>query len=77
MLSKMEALKKAHVAISINPLESSIPIVSYQADHYMTPASNTKLLTFLASVESFDSLPVLYYHAVSYTHLTLPTILLV
>ena len=62
MLSKMEALKKAHVAIIITPLKSSKAIVSYQADQYMTPASNTKLLTFLASVESFDSLPVLYYH---------------
>ncbi len=58
----MEALKKAHVAISITPLKSSKAIVSYQADQYMTPASNTKLLTFLASVESFDSLPALYYH---------------
>ena len=62
MLSKMEALKKAHVAIIITPLKSSKAIVSYQADQYMTPASNTKLLTFLASVESFDSLPALYYH---------------
>ena len=62
ILSKIEALNKAHVAISIRSLESSKPIVSYQADHYMTPASNTKLLTFLASLESFDSLPALYYH---------------
>ena len=62
ILSKIEALNKAHVAISIRSLESSKPIVSYQADQYMTPASNTKLLTFLASVESFDSLPALYYH---------------
>jgi len=61
MLSKMEALNKSHVAISISTLESSKPIVSYQEDHYMTPASNIKLLTFLASLESFDSLPALYY----------------
>jgi len=62
MLSKIEALNKAHVAISISSLESSKPIVLYQSDHYMTPASNTKLLTFLASLESFDSIPALYYH---------------
>jgi len=62
MLSKIEALNKAHVAISIAPLKGLKPIVSYQADKYMTPASNTKLLTFLASAESFDSLPALYYH---------------
>ena len=62
ILSKIEALNKAHVAISISNFKGSKPIVSYQADQYMTPASNIKLLTFLASVESFDSLPVLYYH---------------
>ena len=62
MLSKIEALNKAHVAISIASLKSSKPILSYQADQYMTPASNIKLLTFLAFVESFDSLPALYYH---------------
>ena len=62
MLSKIEALNKAHVAISIASLKSSKPILSYQADQYMTPASNIKLLTFLASLESFDSLPALYYH---------------
>ena len=62
ILSKIEALNKAHVAISISNSKGSKPIVSYQADQYMTPASNIKLLTFLASVESFDSLPALYYH---------------
>ena len=61
ILSKIEALNKAHVAISISNFKGSKPIVSYQADQYMTPASNIKLLTFLASVESFDSLPALYY----------------
>ena len=61
MLNKIEAFNKAYVAISIVPLKASKPIVSYQADHFMTPASNIKLLTFLAAVESFDSLPALYY----------------
>ena len=61
MLNKIEAFNKAHIAISIIPLRASKPIATYQADHYMTPASNIKLLTFLAAVESFDSLPALYY----------------
>ena len=43
------------------PLKTSKPIATYQADHYMTPASNVKLLTFLAAIENFDSLPALYY----------------
>ena len=61
MLNKIEAFNNAHVAISIVPLRGSKPIAAYQADHYMTPASNIKLLTFLAVVESFDSLPAIYY----------------
>jgi D-alanyl-D-alanine carboxypeptidase/D-alanyl-D-alanine-endopeptidase (penicillin-binding protein 4) len=62
MLNKIEAFNNAHVAISIADLKTSKPIAAYQADHYMTPASNVKLLTFLAAIENFDSLPALYYH---------------
>ena len=62
MLNKIEAFNKAHVAISIATLKTSEPIATYQSDHFMTPASNIKLLTFLAAVESFDSLPALYYY---------------
>ena len=62
MLDKIEAFNKAHVAISIAALKTSGPIATYQADHYMTPASNVKLLTFLAAIENFDSLPALYYY---------------
>ena len=61
MLNKIEVFNKAHVAISIAALKNSKPIAKYQADHYMTPASNIKLLTFLAAIENFDSLPALYY----------------
>ena len=61
MLHKIEAFNKAHVAISIVPINASKPIAKYQADHFMTPASNIKLLTFLAAIENFDSLPTLYY----------------
>ena len=70
MLNKIEAFDKAHVAVSVAALKISESIASYQADHYMTPASNIKLLTFLAAVESFDSLPSLYYHEIdSVTHI--------
>ena len=62
MLNKIESFNNAHVAISIAALKTSKPIAAYQADHYMTPASNVKLLTFLAAIENFDSLPALYYH---------------
>ena len=62
MLNKIKAFDKAHVAVSFAALKTSESIASFQADHYMTPASNIKLLTFLAAVESFDSLPSLYYH---------------
>ena len=61
MLNKIEAFNNAHVAINIAALKTSKPIAAYQADHYMTPASNIKLLTFLAAIENFDSLPALYY----------------
>ena len=61
MLNKIEAFNNAHVAINIAALKTSKPIAAYQADQYMTPASNIKLLTFLAAIENFDSLPALYY----------------
>ena len=60
-LQKIEAFENAHIGISILPLEDSKPIASYQASKYMTPASNTKLLTFLGAYEQFDKLPALTY----------------
>ena len=48
-VQKIEAFQNAHVAISISPLEGATPMAQYQAAHYMTPASNTKLLTFLGA----------------------------
>ena len=60
-LQKIEAFENAHIGISISPLEDSKPIASYQASKYMTPASNTKLLTFLGAQEQFDKLPALSY----------------
>ena len=61
MLKKIPQFEKAHLALSVVTLNEAKPKASYQDQHYMTPASNTKLLTFLAAVQQFDSLPALYY----------------
>ena len=60
-VQKIEAFQKAHVAISISPLEGATPMAQYQAAHYMTPASNTKLLTFLGASQQFKELPAVSY----------------
>ena len=61
MLKKIPAFEQAHVALSVEPLNTSKSVAFYQGGNYMTPASNTKLLTFLAAIQSFDSLPALYF----------------
>ena len=61
ILKKIPVFDQAHIALSVEPLNTSKPKAIYQGAHYMTPASNTKLLTFLAAVQNFDSLPALYY----------------
>ena len=62
ILKKITAFEQAYVALSIEPLNSSKPKAFYQGENYMTPASNIKLLTFLAAIQNFDSLPALYFH---------------
>src|SRR6056300_1302347 len=62
MIQEIPALEQAHVAIIIEPLNTSKPKAFYQGDYYMTPASNTKLLTYLAAVQTFDSLPAVFFH---------------
>ena len=61
LLKEIPVFQKAHVAFRLEPLNSDKPIAAYQDNHYMTPASNTKLLTFLAAIQQFDSLPALAY----------------
>ncbi len=61
MLKKIPAFDQAHIALSVEPLKTSKPKAFFQGSNYMTPASNTKLLTFLAAIQIFDSLPVLYF----------------
>ena len=60
-LQKIEAFQKAHLGISISTLEKGKPVAAYQATHYMTPASNTKLLTFLGAIQYFKKLPAVSY----------------
>ena len=62
MLKKIPAFEQAHIALSIEPLNTSKPKAFYQGENYMTPASNTKLLTYLAAVQTFDSLPAVFFH---------------
>lgn len=60
-IKKIPTFKEAFVAVSVSELETSESLVSINENKYMTPASNTKLLTYLAAVQNFDSLPSLYY----------------
>ena len=60
-INKIPAFQKAHVAISISALGDQKEAASYQGSHYMTPASNMKLLTFLAAKQQFKKLPAVYY----------------
>lgn len=62
IIQKIPAFKKAHIALVVEPLNTPKPKVFYQGDSYMTPASNTKLLTYLAAVQTFDSLPAVFFH---------------
>ena len=61
-IKKIPAFQKAHVAISISALGDQKEAASYQGAHYMTPASNVKLLTFLAAKQQFNKLPAVYYY---------------
>ena len=60
-LRKIPAFEEAFVGLSVSELEISKPIVSINEAKYMTPASNTKLLTYLGAIQNFDSIPSLYY----------------
>ena len=61
-VKKIPAFQQAHVAISISALKNKKVVASYQAAHYMTPASNVKLLTFLAAKQQFNKLPAVSYY---------------
>ena len=53
---------RSHVSISLQPVgQIGKSFKGFQTSKYMTPASNNKLLTFLATIETFDSIPVINY----------------
>lgn len=60
-LRKIPAFKEVFVGVSVSELETPKPLVSINESKYMTPASNTKLLTYLGAIQHFDSLPSLFY----------------
>jgi len=61
-LKKIPAFQQAHIAISVSALKNKKAAASYQDSHYMTPASNVKLLTFLAAKQQFNKLPAVSYY---------------
>ncbi|MDC1391711.1 D-alanyl-D-alanine carboxypeptidase, partial [Flavobacteriaceae bacterium] len=61
-LKKIPAFHQAHLAISVSELKNKKAAASYQGAHYMTPASNVKLLTFLAAKQQFNKLPAVSYY---------------
>ena len=62
IINGSSVLNHSHVSLSIQPLgKESKRLKGFQSSKYMTPASNNKLLTFLAVIETFDSIPVINY----------------
>ena len=60
-IKKIPQLSRAFVGISISDLDSEKSLVSLNEDHFMTPGSNIKLLTFLGAIQTFSKIPVLEY----------------
>ncbi len=68
IINGSSVLNHSHVSFSIQPLgKESKPSKGFQSSKYMTPASNNKLLTFLATIETFDSLPVINFKEINDT----------
>ena len=60
-IAQIEAFQQAQIGIQLMRLTDGKLLAAWQAERYFTPASNTKLLTALAAVQTFDSLPALHY----------------
>ena len=58
-INRISVFDKSHVGIRVEGISKIY--ADYNGSKYMTPASNTKLFTFLAAVQTFDSLPTLEY----------------
>ena len=60
-INKISALKNSFIGIHMITLQNKKVIASLNSDNNMTPASNTKLLTFLGAIQTFNKLPALEY----------------
>ena len=60
-IAQIEAFQQAQIGVQLIRLTDGNLLATWQAERYFTPASNTKLLTTLAAVQTFDSLPALRY----------------
>ena len=62
IINESAVFDRSHVSISLQPVgQIGKSFKGFQTSKYMTPASNNKLLTFLATIETFDSIPVINY----------------
>ncbi len=60
-IDKISAFQGAHIGIKVSAVSSSKSRAEYNAHDYFTPASNVKIITFLAALQTFDALPALHY----------------
>ena len=60
-INKITVFKNSFVGIHLISVEKKKVIASINSNNYMTPASNTKLLTFLGAIQIFNKLPALEY----------------
>ena len=60
-IDKITVFKNSFVGIHLISVEKKKVIASINSNNYMTPASNTKLLTFLAAIQTFNKIPALEY----------------
>ena len=60
-INKITVFKNSFVGVHLRSVEKKKVIASITSNNYMTPASNTKLLTFLGAIQTFNKLPALEY----------------
>ena len=60
-IQQIEAFDQALVGLQLIKLSTGQILAEHHQADFFTPASNVKLMTVLASAQTFDSLPALYY----------------